>query len=92
MANTGPNNSIDSLDRLCQAQQVVVPPDAGLLLVVTEPSGGITAHVLRLGILTEGRLEEAQMTLYNAIIRERAKLANAQRKHDYEMRHVNGGN
>lgn len=68
---------------------ITVGPREGLLLVRSDPDGGIHAEVLALGLMTEGRLESSIMVLYNALVRARATAANAiLKQQDEERRHA----
>jgi len=70
-------SAVDSLDKLCHDAGVDLPQqDEGVMLVTCSKEGYIRAHVLRLGIMTEGRLEMHQMTLYKALIAARARAHN----------------
>lgn len=69
--------TVDSLDDLCHDAGVPLPQsNEGIMLVVCSPTGEIRAHVLKHGILTEGRLEANRMVLFRACMEARAKAAN----------------
>ena len=45
----------------------------GVMVIVCDAQGHITPHVLRLGIMTEGRLEAAIMPIFDSIVKFRAR-------------------
>ena len=55
---------------------VQIGPDEGALIVKCDAQGHVTAHVLQLGLLTEGRLENALMPIFNELVRARVRAYN----------------
>jgi hypothetical protein len=65
--------TVATLDDLCVDCDVSVGPTDGILLIRATPDGQIIPHVLRHGMLTEGRLEMAMMPIYQEIQRSRMR-------------------
>lgn len=65
---------MDLTEKEFPALEMLAPGD-GLLLVQVDAGGRVYPHVLRLGLMTEGRLEQAIMPIYNEIVKHRTRLA-----------------
>lgn len=63
------------VDELLAEKGVEVGKMDGLLLIQVDSTGHVLPHVLRLGLMTEGRIEQAIMPIYNEIVRHRTRLA-----------------
>lgn len=63
------------IDEMLEERGIEVGVADGLLLVVVDHLGQVHPHVLRLGLMTEGRLEAAIMPIYNEIVKHRVRLA-----------------
>ena len=64
------------LDELVKARGISLFESDGLLLIQFTKSGTVHPHVLQLGLMSEGRLEDALMPIFNSIVRERTMVAN----------------
>lgn len=80
-------NGVDMLPQLCRDNGATIGPEDGVLLITVSPQGIVTPNVLRVGLLSEGRIEAAQMSIYSAIVRARGKAALAARQHQEPARH-----
>lgn len=63
------------IDELLEERGITPAVNDGLLLIRVDPQGRVHPHVLRLGLLTEGRLEGALMPIFNEIVKTRTILA-----------------
>lgn len=70
------DGDVDALPELCRDAGVNIAPDDGLLLIRVDKAGHVHPEVLRLGLLTEGRLEMAIMSVYSAVVRARVRESN----------------
>ena len=75
-------NVIDTIPALCRDAGIDLTEQDGIMLVKTDAKGGITAHILRMGLLTEGRMEAGIMPIYMEINKARARIAQAARLKD----------
>ena len=79
MKKQTPISEVDSLDELCETSNIAIGPTDGLLLVRFTEDGRVLPSVLRLGLMTEGRMEASIMPIYLAINRARVIEANKRR-------------
>lgn len=77
---TEPRNDVDTIDGLCHSSGVEIGPADGILLIQVAPSGVVVPTVLRLGLMTEGRIEAQMMPIFNAIVRARMRAAQGLRR------------
>lgn len=73
------------LDELCKEHGIIIKATDGLLLIVCDDAGRMHPHVLKLGLLTEGRLEAAIMPIYNEVVKARVHAYN---EHDRKAREI----
>ena len=67
---------IDPISALCRDMGVDCDPGDGVLLIRCDSSGNIYPHVLRLGILTEGRIEQQLMLIFRRVMETRMREGN----------------
>lgn len=60
----------------------------GVLLLLFTPDRRVLPHILRLGVMSEGMLEGSIMSIYQSIVQERVRLANAARLRERTVSHV----
>lgn len=72
MANA---TGVDTIARLCDDAGATIGDDDGLLLIRFTPEGLVIPHILRMGMMSEGRLEAATPLLYHNIMQARAKIS-----------------
>jgi hypothetical protein len=65
------------LDELAKEKDLTLAESDGLLLVVFTKSGEVQPHVLRLGMMSEGRLEGAMMPIFMELMTARQRQAQA---------------
>jgi len=70
------NASVDPVTTLCRDMGVDCDPGDGVLLIRCDSSGNIHPHVLRLGILTEGRIEQQLMLIFRRVMETRMREGN----------------
>ena len=75
---------LDTLQALADHADVTTTPADGLLLVRFAPDGSVIPYVLRLGLMSEGRLERAIMTIYSTIVRVRAQANQVMMRKQFE--------
>ena len=67
---------IDPITRLCRDMGVDCEPGDGVLLIRCDSTGNIHPHVVRLGILTEGRIEQQLMLVFRRVMETRMREGN----------------
>lgn len=72
--------AVDAIAALCNDGAIPVDERDGLLLIKFTPTNEVVPYVLRLGLMTEGRLETAMMRIYTAIVQARGRAVNQMRK------------
>lgn len=73
LGGAAPSIGVDTArDMALNAGIPIGESDGVLLILFKPPRGDIEPHVVKLGLMTEGRLEAAMMTIFSAINRARA--------------------
>lgn len=79
-----PGEKLDTLQTLADDAGVTTAPTDGLLLIKFAPDGEVIPYVLRLGLMSEGRLERAIMPIYSTIVRVRAQANQITRREHFK--------
>ena len=79
-----PGEKLDTLQTLADDAGVTMAPTDGLLLIKFAPDGEVIPYVLRLGLMSEGRLERAIMPIYSTIVRVRAQANQITRREHFK--------
>lgn len=71
----GKRTETKELEELAIWPELRLKPNDGVMILVVREDGAKEVYFPQLGLLTEGRIEQAQMDMYRGLLRARAEQA-----------------